>query len=47
MPKKRSLTLVITLLVLLTFSCSLLYGCRSESAEETSKTQEEKGERGF
>jgi peptide/nickel transport system substrate-binding protein len=41
MPKKRSLTLVITLLVLLTFSCSLLYGCRSESAEETSKTQEE------
>jgi peptide/nickel transport system substrate-binding protein len=42
MPKKRSLTLVISLLVLLTFSCGLLYGCKSDKAKETSKTEGKK-----
>jgi peptide/nickel transport system substrate-binding protein len=42
MPKKRSLTLVISLLVLLTFSCGLLYGCKIDKAKETSKTEGKK-----
>ncbi len=42
MPKKRSLTLIISLLVLLTFSCGLLYGCKSDKTKETSKTEGKK-----
>lgn len=42
MPKQRSLTVIILLLVLLTFSCGLHYGCKSENAEETTKTEGKK-----
>lgn len=39
MPKKRSLTVVISLVVLLTFSCCLLCGCKSDQAQEVSKAE--------
>ena len=46
MPKKHTLTLIISLLVLLTFSCSLLYGCKSEEAvSETTKTTKTEGKK--
>lgn len=40
MPKKRSLTVIISLIVLLTFSCGLFCGCNSDKAKETTKTEE-------
>lgn len=42
MPKKRSQTVIISLVVLLTFSCGLLYGCKGEKAKETGKTEGKK-----
>lgn len=42
MPKKRSLTLIISLIVLLTFSCGLFCGCNGDKAKETSKTEGKK-----
>ena len=42
MPKKRSLTMIISLLIILALSCSLLYGCKGKEAKETTKTEGKK-----